>query len=406
MTSGTNNPHAPGGDIRLSTLIFSVYLPTFLFATGWTMVIPVIPLMAKQLGASLAVAGLVVTMRGIGTLAFDLPAGILVSSLGNHRILILSSVGVVVTAVLTGITHSVVWLAALTFLLGGFQSSLMMSRLSYVRATVAVHQRGRALSIIGGTFRTGSFVGPIVGGLVGRYAGLSEVYLVQGAIAALALVLIFVTRRYFHEDETVQTDRPVLRRVGSVAVAERRSLLTGGLVVLSLGVLRSSRQILFPLWGSSIGLDVGSIGLVLGLSSALDTVLFYPAGLIMDRMGRKWAMIPCLLIFSLSYFLLPLAGGFTSLLIVSMIAGLGNGFGSGIVMTLGADFAPDFGTGEFLGLWRLIGDVGTAAGPATVGAIGQAVSLGISPLFAAVVGILGAIIMYFFTPETGVGRRS
>ena len=35
-------------------------------------------------------------------------------------------------------------------------------------------------------------------------------------------------------------------------------------------------------------------------------------------------------------------------------------------MTLGADFAPDVGRGEFLGVWRLISDIGQAGGPVVI----------------------------------------
>lgn len=392
--------------IRLSTLIFSVYVPAFLFSAGWGMVVPIIPLFAKGLGATIVTVGLIVTMRGIGTLVMDLPAGMLVASLGNHRTLILSSLGVAATAFLTGIARGVVPLAIFTFLLGSFQSSWMMSRLNYVRQTVPIHQRGRALSMIGGTFRIGSFAGPIVGGFVGQYLGFSAVYFVQGGIAVGALLLIFAFRGRFHAEEERPAGQPsMLRRIGSVALSHRKALLTGGLVVLSLGVLRSSRQILIPLWGNSIGLNVASVGLVVGLSSGLDMLLFYPAGLIMDRLGRKWAMIPCLSILSLAFFLLPTAGSFAALLGVALVAGLGNGFGSGIVMTLGADFAPDGATGEFLGLWRVVGDVGTAAGPAAVGAIGETMSLAVSPLFVGIIGIAGALVMLFLTPETRKLRR-
>lgn len=400
MATEQTHSDRPEEQARLSSLVLSVYLPSLMFSTGWGMVVPVIPLLARQMGASLGVAGLIVTMRGIGTFAMDIPAGLLVASLGNQRTLVLSSLGVVVAAFLTGISGNVVSLALLTFFLGGFQAIWMMSRLNYVRQAVALHQRGRALSMIGGTFRIGSFVGPIIGGYVGMYVGLADVYFVQGAVAFVALALIFLTRRHFRSEEDRHHQTPMLLRLARVALSERRVLLTGGLVVLSLGVLRSSRQILFPLWGSSIGLDVASIGLILGISSGIEMLIFYPTGLIMDRLGRKWAMIPCLVVFSLSFFLLPLAGTFSALLVISLVAGLGNGLGSGIVMTLGADFAPDEAAGEFLGLWRLIGDVGTASGPAAVGAIADAVSLGVSPLFAAVAGVLGALIMFFFTPET------
>ena len=58
----------------LRSLTASVYLPTFLFAVGQGAVIPIVALQAKSLGASLAVAGFIVALRGIGVLAFDVGA--------------------------------------------------------------------------------------------------------------------------------------------------------------------------------------------------------------------------------------------------------------------------------------------------------------------------------------------
>jgi len=64
----------PGFSLR--SLTFSVYLPSFLFAIGQGAVLPVIPLFAKDLGATAAAASLVFAMRGIGTMALDLPGGV------------------------------------------------------------------------------------------------------------------------------------------------------------------------------------------------------------------------------------------------------------------------------------------------------------------------------------------
>jgi MFS family permease len=47
-----------------------------------------------------------------------------------------------------------------------------------------------------------------------------------------------------------------------------------------------------------------------------------------------------------------------------MAIGLGNGIGSGMVMTLGADNSPRQGRAHFLGVWRLMTDVGSTCGPA------------------------------------------
>ena len=47
----------------------------------------------------------------------------------------------------------------------------------------------------------------------------------------------------------------------------------------------------------------------------------------------------------------------------------GNGLGAGIVMTLGADAAPVDGRSQFLGAWRLCGDIGNTGGPLLVSAV-------------------------------------
>jgi len=68
---------------KLTSLTLSVYLPTFFFSIGQGAVLPIIPLFAKDLGGSVAAAGVVVAMRGIGTMAFDIPSGVAVSRFGD-----------------------------------------------------------------------------------------------------------------------------------------------------------------------------------------------------------------------------------------------------------------------------------------------------------------------------------
>ncbi|HJR91924.1 MAG TPA: MFS transporter, partial [Acidimicrobiia bacterium] len=76
---------ARGGEFRVSLLSRSVYLPAALFSVGQGAAIPVIALVALDLGASPAVAGVMVALRGVGTMAFDVPAGALVARFGEQR---------------------------------------------------------------------------------------------------------------------------------------------------------------------------------------------------------------------------------------------------------------------------------------------------------------------------------
>ncbi len=99
------------------------------------------------------------------------------------------------------------------------------------------------------------------------------------------------------------------------------------------------------------------------LGAVVDVSMFFPAGMLMDRFGRKVAAVPSFGLMALGIGLIPFARSFDflTLLLVTMIIGFGNGLGSGLMMTLGADLAPPGAAGEFLGFWRLIGDIGQSA---------------------------------------------
>ena len=73
------------------------------------------------------------------------------------------------------------------------------------------------------------------------------------------------------------------------------------------------------------------------------------------------------------------------------VIGFGNGFGSGIVMTMGADLSPDVGRSSFLGLWQSINQVGSTVGPFAVAALVAAFGVASSAWVTGVVSLLGAV---------------
>ena len=85
---------------------------------------------------------------------------------------------------------------------------------------------------------------------------------------------------------------------------------------------------------------------------------------------------------------------------MGLITGIGNGFGAGINMTLGADFSPPVGRGEFLGVWRLISDTGQAGGPLVISVLTGLGSLGLAAVASSGIGFAGAALMFFLVPET------
>lgn len=393
----------------LRDLLQNVYVPGFLMFAGYGMTMPVIPLYATSLGATLTLAGVVVSVRGAGQLLLNLPSGMLLERIGNRPLLLISTIGALITAVGIGLSRSMLPLILWTFLTGGIQSAWSMTRVSYIRSTVPPAHRGRAISALGGLIRIGGFLGPIAGGYIAKGFGYASTFYLQAAIIGVALILYLTGSRRTANPAAIDPPRAAPAkhprgRVFRILKTHARDFLSVGLVTVAFSVIRSARQTVFPLWGDAIALDVAQIGLVVGISSGIDMLLFPAAGHIMDRYGRKWTATPSLLIMALALLILPGAGSFGLLLTVGIIIGFGNGLGAGIVMTLGTDLAPEEDTGTFLGVWFLVAGIGGTIGPLLIGIIADIASLATASIITAAVGLAGGLFLLFCVPETGPGR--
>ena len=119
----------------------------------------------------------------------------------------------------------------------------------------------------------------------------------------------------------------------------------------------------------------------------------------MDLHGRRWVAVPCAMVLGGAFVLMPLTHGMLTLTLVAMLMGLGNGIGSGIVMTLGADTSPAIGRLTFLGIWREVSDVGTSIGPVVLSAITALAGLAAGVVASGGVGFAAAVVLWVWIPR-------
>ncbi len=382
-------------------MLLPVYLPTLLLAFGQGLTVYTLPLYAKALGGNLALVGLAVAAGGIGTFLTDLPAGVLLGRFGRGRLMLVGTASAGIASLLIGLVHNMPALVLLRVVAGAGTSLWSLSRMAYVTDVTVPSQRGRILSTFGGVNRAGAFAGPAIGGFIAGRFGLASPFLIAGLTGlGAALMSLRVAA------EATGSGAPSGRRmrwylVGKVLRTQRRDLAGAGSAQFFGQIIRAGRQLIVPLYASSaLGLGVEIIGVIGTISAAIDMAMFLPAGLLMDRFGRKFASVPSFVLLSLGMALIPFVHNAPELIAVTTLMGFGNGLGSGSMMTLGADLAPKAMLGEFLGLWRLIGDAGTSAGPIIVGEVAHVVGLTTSAATLAAIGALSAATMVVFVRET------
>ncbi|MGO2655306.1 MAG: MFS transporter [Pseudoclavibacter sp.] len=397
-----------------------IFLPALLFATAEACLVPVLPARAVELGADTALAGLIAGMLMIGQVIGDLPSSWMVARLGEQRTMIVAAALGAAGAAVAAVGSSVTVLLIGTLLVGMAAAAFNLARHALLTELVPVSHRARAMSVLGGTVRGGLFLGPMLVAPLIAWFGSTSAFVASIALSVVVAVLLVLMPdpetllRAGLPAEAPTSDVPAADQshdahasdttasapsLWQTLVSSRRVLATMGLGIAAVQLLRSSRQVILPLWGTHIGADTETIALIMGIAGALDLALFYVSGQLMDRFGRLWVVLPTLLGLAVTHLaLLPVHGPW-GLLVTASLMSLANGLGSGIIMTMGADLAPEHHPAAFLGAWRLVADAGSASSPLILSGLAAAAGIAASAAVMAGLGVVGAWLLWHFTPK-------
>ena len=389
------------GRIRAHTL--PLYLPVLIQALCHGILLPILPLFALELGESYMSVGFIVAGEGAGIVLGSYPAGRSVARFGRKSTMIFGSACAAVFTFLLAWVETVSGAVVLQVFIGISLAQFNIACHAYLAEKILLQDRGRAIALYGGIMRFGMLVGPLIGGWIAKVHGIRGPFLVCACAFGLALVIVII---FIRRTPLWASSRPSTRggstegfwlHIGSNL---GRYTPAAGTYLVFQGI-RSARGIFIPLLGADLlGLEVQAIAMIVSISMVVDLSLFYPAGLIMDRFGRKRAILPCFLIQSIGIALLATVDGYYGLLAVAVLIGLGNGLGSGSMLTLSADLAPHGHRSEFLGFWRVIGEGGKSGTQMIICWCAAGLSLAASSLLVASVGLATVACFARFVPET------
>jgi MFS family permease len=396
---------ASEAEFRFRDIWLVAYGPSIVSAIGHGAIMPVLALRARDLGADVSTAAAIVALTGVGMLLASLPAGALVARVGDRRALVGAGFVDAVAMAFAALTDSVLGLGVGVLLSGVCWTLFLIARQGFMIDVVPITHRARAMSLLGGSYRVGVLVGPLIGAGLISLTDLTSVFWLGAAMSVLASLLA-ATMPDLGEEKRAAARASGHLGVWTVIASHRRLLATLGTAVVILGMSRSLRLSLLPLWAEHVGLSASTTSLIFAGAAALDVAFMWPGGWLMDTRGRMVVAVPVVLSMAVACLLLPLATTVVSVSLVMALIACGNGLGSGIVMTLGADAAPDEGRPQFLGAWRLCGDIGNTGGPLLVGAIAATAPLATACLVVGVLGLAGAGWVGLWTHRVDAARRA
>lgn len=330
---------------------------------------PVLALFAESLGAGPERIGLIVSVSTLTGVFLKLPSGAL-SDLYGRRMLL--RIGVVAFGLPPFIYLFVSDLNLLTTLrmVHGLATAIFAPSALATVAELYRERRGAALGTYTACTQSGSLLGPFIGGYLAYAAGFSSAFVTAGIFGCVAIAM-FYSLRLDEPPPRVQGKgfTPVLAEMwkGFIVVAKNKKVLITSSTDAAKMIANGALMAFLPLYGISVGLNPGEVGLLFTVQS-LTSFLSKPImGRVSDRVGRKPLIVLGLIICAATFVSIPHVSIFPVLLMLSA----GFGFGEAVVSSSSSAFVADsseFKTlGAGMGMQGTIGDIGHASGPLLAG---------------------------------------
>jgi MFS family permease len=394
----------------------ALYVSTFL-SGGWAMIIPTIPVLAREFDVSAGGAAQVITAFAFGKMTGTVIGGVLLDRKGTRFGLIGAAL------VATVASSGAVWapwfwlLLFLAFVLGATDTLGAVAREIAAIDQAQRSQRGRIISSLHGAHTIGAAFCPFVGGWLTEWFNYQAAFLGYAVVSAISVILGMLVPdspgegRVDHSSAGLEKTWGVtwlrgriegLAKLYQEIQPELRS--TYGSVVFATLVNQSQRiivQSMLPLYATRyLQLGPSQVGLLFTLSGVVVFAMMMPAGFLMDRVGRKWCTVPSTGIPALIFLLIPTTSSFTQLAMLIGIAGVAQGLSLGSLATSTYDVAPAHARGRLQALRRTIAELGSGLAPFIGGYLANHFNPGAPFLFYAPLLVLSAVLLAVVGKET------
>ena len=350
-----------------------------LLSGAWTMVIPTIPVLAKHFDVTPGAAAQIVTAMAMGRFTGTPISGVLLDRMGVRAVVVWGAAAVSSAAFLAALMPWLPGLLLLCFLMGMGDSIWALGREVAGVDLARQNQRGRVLSTLHGTHNAGTALCPWIGGLLTERFDFHAAFLAYGIFAALSVLLGFgapIAKAEHHGAPanvtivgwSVASIRDRVRGFGALFLEIHPGLRSTyiALVVATWAShsYRITLQSMLPLYaGTYLNFTPSQVGLLFSISGAFVFVMIIPSGIIMDKVGRKWATVPSTGLPALAFLLIPFTDSFIQLAMMLSLTGICNGLSLGSMSVSTFDVVPAHARGRLQAARRMIAEMGGTLAP-------------------------------------------
>ncbi|MFN8458403.1 MAG: MFS transporter [Anaerolineae bacterium] len=355
---------------------FGLYLMVFMTNLGWAITSPLLPEISSEFKVSAAQVALVSSAYGLTRLVLNLPIGLMLNRVDQRLLRVGGALILCLGSVLSALATSFYGLILGQLISGAGGAIVLVTNMVWISHLSTPERRGWDLGVYQAVFQASVSISPMLSGWLATWGDWRTAFWFAAVTPVLAFLPLFGARADWLERVRHAVAQEKQAKTMPAESAWRSStvlalIVANWITFVMFFTSHGFQGTVFPLYGGIVlGLSTGAIGMVIGLSTIVRFVLSLVGGHLSDRFGRRVVLVPGLLLVGLGTALLSLASNVMLYWLVMLIFSLGR-FGNNVPATVLADHAPASRWGFFMGLNRLMGDLGTVFGPLAMGLLVQ-----------------------------------
>ncbi|GFO69618.1 MFS transporter [Geomonas limicola] len=326
--------------------------------------IPVLPLLAAQLGAGPAQVGMINGAFMLTTGLLSIPAGLLADRIGRRIPIVAGLTLTAVSSLLVAHCQVPVQMALAYLLFGAGLAAFAPGMLSLVADLMPAHRLGQAYGWYTTAIYIAMTLGPASGGLLAKHWGLRQVFLFSGTALGAVIVLALLAlpqgpprhRTELHAALAGSLDLVRDRRLVGCLLATAGSCIGFGVFLTFL-----------PLYASQHGLDPAQVGLVFAAQAVTNVVGRIPLGTLADRCDRRLLVAAGLSCLALALAVLGQVSKLGALIACAVLMGVGMALIYTSIGALIAELVPALKRGLAMGMYNSCIYLGMMSGSTALG---------------------------------------
>lgn len=345
----------------------------FLYWAALYFYVPILPVYAQTMGASLSLVGVMLSAYGVMQLLLRIPIGVTSDRLGRRRPFVLAGLALTV-------------LGALAFLWAPTPGWLVVARGltgvaagSWVAITVMFSgyyppaEAASAIALMGFTNGTGQAIATLSGGVVAGKYGWTAPFLLSAIAGTLGLGLMALCA----EPPAARRAAPPLSWSRLWRVGTSRALLT--VAILSSINTYATFATVFgftPVYAKALGASAMELGLLTAISLVPFTLIQPLVPAIARRVSFPWIVLAGLVLAGAMTAVVPLTHTFPALAATQVLGGVGRGLIGASLMSLAILSVDQRERATAMGVYQAVYSVGMFLGPLFGGIIGERAGIG------------------------------